>query len=157
VAAPSAASRSPEADGHGWQAPGALPGGRALFFFDEALTVDAVAGEGQRFEALVGDLPASLAVAEVASVDLLQGGDDFLQDPAVAIAQLEEELAVVGRGGLIAEVLREIVLGLLPYSTFFPTSSTSWRCFSSSFFLNWASRSFFIAVSSATRPVRGRN
>src|SRR6266508_1168803 len=41
-----------------------LSGGGALFFFDEPLAVDAVAGEGQCLEALVGDgLPAPLAVA----------------------------------------------------------------------------------------------
>src|SRR6202795_732384 len=92
----------------------ALPGGGALFFFDEALAVDAVACEGQRVEALVGDgLPAPLAVTEVAFVDLLQRGDDLFQDPAVAVAQLEEELAVVGRRGLVAEVLRGVVVGTL--------------------------------------------
>src|SRR6266508_2390524 len=92
----------------------ALPGGGALFFFDEPLAVDAVAGEGQRLEALVGDdLPAALAVAEVASVDLLQRRDDFLQDPAVPVAQLEEELAVVRCRGLVPEILRGVVVGAL--------------------------------------------
>src|SRR6202158_4476527 len=92
----------------------ALPGGGALFFFDEPLAVDAVAGEGQRFEALVGDgLPAPLAVTKVASVDLLQRGDDLFQDSTVTVAELEEELPVVGRRSLIAEILRGVVVGTL--------------------------------------------
>ncbi len=37
--------------------------------------------------------------------------------------------------------------GPFPYSTFLPTPSTSWRCFSSSFFLKWIKRSFFIVTS----------
>src|SRR5262249_16844974 len=40
--------------------------------------------------------------------------------------------------------------GPLPYKTFLPTSSTSTRYFSSSFFLKWVRRSFFIPASFCT-------
>src|SRR5690348_15446570 len=93
----------------------ALPGGGALFLFDRALALDAVPRERQRLQALLGDrLAAALAVAEPALVDLLQGQHDLFQEPAVAVAQLEEELAIVGGGRLVAQVLDGVVFGTLP-------------------------------------------
>src|SRR5260370_18451321 len=94
---------------------GALAGGGALFLFDGALALDAVARERQRLQALLGDrLATALAVAEAALADLLQGQHDLLQEPPVTVAQLEEKLAIVGRGGLVAQVLDGVVLGTLP-------------------------------------------
>src|SRR5688572_5111209 len=88
----------------------ASPDDRALLLLDEPLAVDAVAREGQRLEALVGDrLAAALAVAERAVLDLLERGDDVAQDPPVAVAQLEEELPGVGGVGLIPEILDCVV------------------------------------------------
>src|SRR5512145_1054559 len=50
-----------------------LAGGRPLFFFDGALAVDAVAGEREGFQPLLGDaLAATFAGAEIAVVELLQ-------------------------------------------------------------------------------------
>ena len=69
----------------------ALSRGRALFFFDGPLAVDAVAGEGQRLEALVRDgLAAALAISVAALIELLQRGDDFFQESLRAVAELEE-------------------------------------------------------------------
>src|SRR6266478_6299400 len=94
---------------------GALAGGGALFLFDGALALDAVARERQRLQALLRDrLAAALAVAEAALADLLQGQHDLFQEPPVTVAQLEEKLAIVGRGGLVAQVLDGVVLGTLP-------------------------------------------
>src|SRR5689334_22736726 len=74
-----------------------LAGGHPLLLLDRALTLDAVARERQRFEPLLGDfLAAPLAAAERAIVDLLQRGDHIAQEPTVAVAELEEELARVG-------------------------------------------------------------
>ena len=93
---------------------GASAGGGALLFLDQTLAVDAVAREGQRLEALVGDgLAAALAVAEGALVDLLQRGHDVAQQPPVAVAQLEEELPVVGGIRLVAEILDRVVFLIL--------------------------------------------
>src|SRR5437773_6990695 len=80
-----------------------LARGHALLLLDRPLTVDAVARERQRLEPLLGDrLPAPLARAEGAVVQLLQGGDDVAQQAPVTIAELEEELAVVRGGRLVA-------------------------------------------------------
>src|SRR5262245_40041639 len=92
----------------------ASAGGGALLFLDETLASDAVAGEGQRFESLVADgLAAALAVAEGTVVDLLKRGHDVAQQAPVAVAQLEEELPVVGGVRLVAEVLDRIVFLIL--------------------------------------------
>src|SRR5580700_763888 len=92
----------------------ALPGRGALFLFDRALALDAVARERQRLQALLGDrLAAALAIAEPAFVDLLQRERHFFQEHPVAVAQLEEELAIVGGRGLVPQVLDGIVLGAL--------------------------------------------
>src|SRR5262245_54470598 len=91
------------------------PGGHPLLFLHQALTVDAVARERQRVQTPVGDrLPAPFACAEGAIVDLLQRGDDVAKQPTIAVAKLEEELAGVGRVGLVTEVLDGIVLLILP-------------------------------------------
>ena len=81
---------------------------------DRALALDAVARERQRLQALLGDrLAAALAVAEAALADLLQGQHDLLQEPPVSVAQLEEEFTIVGRRGLVAQILDGVVLGSL--------------------------------------------
>jgi hypothetical protein len=84
-----------EAHGHGgWEC--RLARGRALFFLDGPLTFDAVAGEGQRLETLLRDgFPAPLAVAEIAVLELLEGGAHLLEQTPVAVAELEEEFPVV--------------------------------------------------------------
>src|SRR5262245_10744835 len=93
----------------------ALAGRGALFLFDGSLALDAVPRVRQRLEALVRNgLPAALAVAEATLGDLLQRQRDLFQSPAVAVAQLEEELAIVGRRGLVTQVLDGIVFGALP-------------------------------------------
>src|SRR6185503_13671762 len=93
----------------------ALPGRGTLFLFDRALALDAVARVRHRVQALVGDrLAAALAVAEPALGDLLQRERDLLQPPALAVAQLEEELAIVGGRGLVAQVLDGVIFGALP-------------------------------------------
>src|SRR5262249_44311440 len=72
------------------------------------------AGERERFESLLRDrFTAALAIAEAPLVQLLKRGHHFLQQPPIAIAQLEQELAVVGRRGLISEVLDRVVVGTL--------------------------------------------
>src|SRR5713101_1685064 len=92
----------------------ALPGGGALFLFDRALAPDAVPRERQRLQALLGDrLAAALTVAESALGDLLQRQRHLLQKPAVAVAQLEEKLAIVRGRGLVTQVLDGIVFGTL--------------------------------------------
>src|SRR6185436_1203239 len=92
-----------------------LARGHPLLFLDHPLAVDAVARERQGFEPLLGDrLAASLAGTEPAVVQLLQGGDDVPQQPAVAVAQLEEEFSRVGGVRLIAEVLDGIVFLVFP-------------------------------------------
>src|SRR5262249_59432872 len=97
--------------GRGRTGCGRSASGAALFLFDRPLALDAVAGERQGLEPLLGDgLAAALAVAEAALGDLLERGDHFLQQPPVAVAQLEEELAIVGGAGLVAEVLGRSVL-----------------------------------------------
>src|SRR5215467_3502718 len=101
-----------ETRGHGGS--GGLARGRALFFLDRPLTLDAVAGERQRFETLLRDgFPAPLAVAEIAFLELLKGGTYFLEQTSITIAELEEELPVVRGGRLIAEVLGGIIFGSL--------------------------------------------
>ncbi len=92
------ADDEPEADRHGRSGAAALAGGGALFLFDRALAVDAVARERQRLEALVGDgSPQRSQSPKPPSSIFCSAEHDFLQQPAVAVAQLEEELAVVGR------------------------------------------------------------
>src|SRR5678809_1555658 len=94
---------------------GPLAGRGALFLFRRALALDAEARERERFEALLGDgLAAALAVAEATLVDLLKGEGDLLQEAAVTVAQLEQELAIIGRGSLVTQVLDGVVLGTLP-------------------------------------------
>src|SRR5262245_35917939 len=91
------------------------PGGHPLLFLHQSLTVDAIAREGQGVQTPVRDrLPAPFASAERAVVELLQRGDDVAEQPTVAVAKLEEELARVGRVGLVAEILDGIVLLILP-------------------------------------------
>src|SRR5215470_5811484 len=103
-----------ETGGHGESEFGGLARGRALFFLDRPLTLDAVAGERQRFETLLRDgFPAPLAVAEIAFLELLKGGTYFLEQTSITIAELEEELPVVRGGRLIAEVLGGIIFGSL--------------------------------------------
>src|SRR5262249_28848732 len=102
------------ANGHGVGEGAALSRGGALFFFDGPLAIDAVAGERQRLEALVSDrLPAALAVPVAALVELLQGGDDLFPEPLGAVAELEQELPVIGRRGLVSEIFRGVVIGTL--------------------------------------------
>src|ERR1700730_13609973 len=92
-----------------------LAGRGALFLFDRALALDAVARERQRLQTLLRDrLATALAVAEAAPTDLLQGQQHLFQEPPVTVAQLEEELAIIGRGGLVTQVLDGVVLGTLP-------------------------------------------
>src|SRR5215470_5979095 len=99
---------------HGGSEFDGLARGRALFFLDRPLTLDAVAGERQRFETLLRDgFPAPLAVAEIAFLELLKGGTYFLEQTSITIAELEEELPVVRGGRLIAEVLGGIIFGSL--------------------------------------------
>src|ERR1051325_6667758 len=94
---------------------GPLAGRGALFLFRRPLALDAVARERERLEALLGDgLAAALAVAEAALGDLLERERDLLQESAVAVAQLEQELTIVGRRSLVAQVLDGVVLGTLP-------------------------------------------
>src|SRR5215831_763674 len=74
------------------------------------MALDAIARERECLEPLFRDgLSAALAVAETTLVDLLQSRHHFFQESPVAIAQLEEELAIVRRGRLIAEVLDGVV------------------------------------------------
>src|SRR5919201_3722813 len=71
-----------------------LAGRHPLLLFDHALAIDAVAGEGQRLEALVTDgLAAALAVAERAVVDLLQRRYDVAENAAVGVAALRKKIA----------------------------------------------------------------
>src|SRR5262245_31674511 len=87
-----------------------LARGHPLLFLDHPLAVDTVARERQSLEPLLGDrLAAPLARAERAVVQLLQGRDDIAQQPAVAVAQLEEEFSRVRSVRLVAEVLDGIV------------------------------------------------
>src|SRR5262249_40598307 len=75
-----------------------LSGVASLFLIDGAVALDAVAGERERFESLPRDrFTAALAIADAPLVQLLKRGPHFLQQPPIAIAQLEQELAVVGR------------------------------------------------------------
>src|SRR5262245_55315878 len=91
-----------------------LSSGASFFLLDGALALDAIAGERERFESLLRDcFTAALAIAEAPLVQLLQGGHHFFQQPPIAIAQLEQELAVVGRRGLISEILDRVVVGTL--------------------------------------------
>ena len=57
--------------------------------------------------------PQRSQLAEGAVVDLLQRGDDVAQQTAVAVAQLEEELPVVGGVRLVAEILDRVVFLIL--------------------------------------------
>src|SRR5262249_54215982 len=91
-----------------------LSSGASLFLLDGALALDAIAGERERFESLLGDrFTAALAIAEAPLVQLLQRGHHFFQQPPIAIAQLEQELAVIGRRGLIPEILDRVVVWTL--------------------------------------------
>src|SRR5215470_12898863 len=91
-----------------------LARGHPLLFLDHALAVDAMTRERQRLEPFFGDrLVAPLARAEGAIVELLEGRDDVAEDPTVAVAELEEELARVGRVRLVAQILDRVVLGVL--------------------------------------------
>src|SRR5215467_12538764 len=100
-----------------------LARGRALFFLDGPLTLDAVTGERQCFETLLRDgFPAPLAVAEIAFLELLKGGTYFLEQTSITVAELEEEFPVVRSGRLIAEVLGGIVFGALGVGYGFPDS-----------------------------------
>src|SRR6266850_647033 len=66
--------------------------------------------ERRGLEPLFGNrLAAPLARTEPAVVQLLQSRDDVAQQPAVAVAQLEEEFSRVRRVRLVAEVLDGIV------------------------------------------------
>src|SRR5262250_2506977 len=112
-----------ETRGHGESEFGGLARGRALFFLDRPLTLDAVAGERQRFETLLRDgFPAPLAVAEIAFLELLKGGTYFLEQTSITVAELEEELPVIRSGRLIAEVLGGIIFGSLGVGYSFPDS-----------------------------------
>src|SRR5262249_49216976 len=86
----------------------------ALLFLHQPLAIDAVTRERQRIESLVGDrLAAALAGAERAVLDFLQRHHDLAQQSTIAVAELEEEFARVGRIGLIAEILDRIVFLVL--------------------------------------------
>src|SRR5262245_6672521 len=87
-----------------------LARGHPLLFLDHPLAVDAVARERQRLEPFFGNrLVAPLAVSKCAVVELLERRDHVAQEPAVAVAQLEEELARVRGIGLVAQVLDRVV------------------------------------------------
>src|SRR5256712_3622799 len=87
-----------------------LARGHPLLFLDHPLAADAMAREGQRLEPFLGNrLAAPLARAERTVVQLLERGDDVPQQPAVAVAQLEEELSRVCGVRLVAEILDRVV------------------------------------------------
>src|SRR6266496_6010721 len=93
---------------------GRLPRGGALFFFDRPLALDAVAGKGKRLQALLRDrLPAPFAIAEITLFELFRSGADFFEEAPVAVAELEEEFAVVRRRSLISQVLGGVVFRTL--------------------------------------------
>ena len=137
---------------------GASAGGGALLFLDQTLAGDAVTGERQRFETLVADrLAAALALAERALVDLLQRGDDVAQQSPVAVAQLEEEFAVVGGIRLVAEILDRVVFLILAVGRVCDRPRRRAAAASrADFFLKLASRSFFITTSLAICRRRSR-
>jgi hypothetical protein len=85
--------------------PGSAGGGLVLAL-EAPLALDAVAGERQGVEALLADgLPAPLALAEAAFVELPERSHHLAQEAAVPVAKLELELAGVRGVGLVAEVL----------------------------------------------------
>src|SRR5437762_13146115 len=91
-----------------------LAGRHPFLLLDHTLAIDAVARERQGLQPLVTDgLAAALAVAERAVVDLLQRRHDVAEDPAVAVAELEKELARIGGVGLIAEILDGVIFLVL--------------------------------------------
>src|SRR5262249_956526 len=91
-----------------------LARGGALFFLDGPLALDAVAGEGKSFQALLRDgFSAPLAVAEVPLLELLQRAPPLLDQPPVPLPELEQEFPVVRGGSLIAEVFGGIVFRTL--------------------------------------------
>src|SRR5205823_10886288 len=74
-----------------------LAGRHPLLLFDHTLTIDAVAGEGERLETLVTDgLAAALAVAERAVGGLLPRRHDAAEEPAVAVGGLGKEPPRIG-------------------------------------------------------------
>src|SRR5262249_37758455 len=109
-----------DGEGHGQPLGGeALTGGRsagggALLALHAALALDAVPGEGQRGQPLLGDLlAAALALPEAALVELPERGEPIAEEPAVAAAQLELELPRVGAQRLVAEILGGLVFDVL--------------------------------------------
>src|SRR5262245_49535751 len=90
--------------------PGSAGDGLVLAL-EAALAVDAIACERQGLEPLLADrLSAALALPEAAFVELLECGHHLAQEPPVAVAQLELELARVGSIGLVAEVFGRVVV-----------------------------------------------
>src|SRR5215475_12159671 len=91
-----------------------LARGHPLLFLDHPLAVDAVTRERQGLEPFLGNrLVAPLARPEGAIVQLLEGREDIAEDPTVAVAELEAQLAGVRRIGLVAQVLDRVVLRVL--------------------------------------------
>src|SRR5438445_2796733 len=86
----------------------------ALLFLHQPLAIDAITRERKRVESLVGDrLAAALAGPERSILDLLQRHHHFAQQPAIAVAQLEEKFPRVRRVRLIAEVFDRVVFLVL--------------------------------------------
>src|SRR4029450_4409244 len=78
------------------------------------LALDAETRERERLGALLADrLAPALALAEAAPAELAERGQHLAQGPAIPVAQLELELARVRGVGLVAEVLRRVVVQTL--------------------------------------------
>ena len=82
---------------------------------------------------------------------LLQRGHDVAQQPPVAVAQLEEELARVGGIRLVAEILDGVVFLVLAVERGPADLVGQLPLLLEQRFLKYASRSFLIATSSCQR------
>src|SRR5437763_1204739 len=83
-----------------------------LAFFHFFLAFDAVARPRDRVEALGVDLrPAGNALAEDAFAQAAERALHHLEELAVVVGLVEEELFVIGAGGAVGDVLRAIEVG----------------------------------------------
>src|SRR5579871_256797 len=81
--------------------------------FQLLLAGDAVAGPGHGVQTLGIDLVAARdALAKVPLANAVKGAVDHLQQLAVGVALVEEELLVVGIGRAIGNVLRRLQIGV---------------------------------------------